>query len=57
MDSTTLVIFVLSIANLITIEQARLPGVKISYRDRARLGVPVTRVSLAILAARIAIIL
>ena len=43
-----------SIANLITIEQAKEFGVKISFRDHARLGIPVTVASLAVLAAWIA---
>jgi len=40
-----------SIANLITIEQARAYGVTITFREHARVGVPVTFASLAILAA------
>ena len=35
-----------SIANLIVIEQARLYGVAISFREHARIGVPVTLFSL-----------
>ncbi|MCO5045337.1 MAG: SLC13 family permease [Kiritimatiellae bacterium] len=38
-----------SIANLIVIEQAKLAGVVIRFREHARIGVPVTLVSLAIL--------
>jgi Na+/H+ antiporter NhaD/arsenite permease-like protein len=40
-----------SIANLIVIEQAAACGVNISFRDHARVGVPVTLASLAVLAA------
>jgi len=40
-----------SIANLIVIEQARAQGVELSFREHARTGVPVTLVSLAIVAA------
>ena len=40
-----------SIANLITIEQARSYGIRISFWDHARVGIPVTLVSLAVLAA------
>jgi Na+/H+ antiporter NhaD/arsenite permease-like protein len=40
-----------SIANLIVIEQAAACGVNISFRDHARVGIPVTLVSLAVLAA------
>jgi Na+/H+ antiporter NhaD/arsenite permease-like protein len=39
-----------SIANLIVIEQAKAFGVKIGFREHARAGVPVTLVSLAVLA-------
>lgn len=39
-----------SIANLIVIEQARLYGVHISFREHARTGIPVTLLSLAITA-------
>lgn len=38
-----------SIANLIVIEQARLLGVKISFREHARTGIPVTLLSILIL--------
>ncbi len=44
-----------SIANLITIEQAGLYGVKIGFREHARIGVPVTALSLLILCCWIAI--
>ncbi len=44
-----------SIANLITIEQAGRYGVKIGFREHARAGVPVTLLSLLILAAWIAV--
>ena len=40
-----------SIANLIVIEQAAAYGVNISFRDHARVGIPVTLASLAVLAA------
>ncbi|MGI6087298.1 MAG: anion transporter [Kiritimatiellia bacterium] len=43
-----------SIANLITIEQAGLYGVKISFGEHARIGVPVTIISLLILVGWIA---
>jgi Na+/H+ antiporter NhaD/arsenite permease-like protein len=39
-----------SIANLIVIEQAAACGVNISFRDHTRVGVPVTLMSLAVLA-------
>ena len=39
-----------SIANLITIEQANLCGVRIGFRDHARVGIPVTLATLAALA-------
>jgi Na+/H+ antiporter NhaD/arsenite permease-like protein len=44
-----------SIANLIVIEQAAACGVNISFRDHARVGIPVTIVSLIVLAAWIAL--
>lgn len=44
-----------SIANLIVIEQAAACGVNISFRDHARVGIPVTIVSLLVLAAWIAV--
>jgi Na+/H+ antiporter NhaD/arsenite permease-like protein len=40
-----------SIANLIVIEQARLYGVDLTFREHARVGVPVTLFSLAVLMA------
>jgi len=40
-----------SIANLIVIEQAAACGVDITFRDHARVGIPVTFLSLAVLAA------
>jgi Na+/H+ antiporter NhaD/arsenite permease-like protein len=40
-----------SIANLIVIEQAAACGVTITFRDHARVGVPITLVSLSVLAA------
>jgi len=43
-----------SIANLITFEQAKAFGVNISFREHARVGVPVTLLSLAITLAWIA---
>jgi Na+/H+ antiporter NhaD/arsenite permease-like protein len=36
-----------SVANIIVVQQAREMGVKISFRDFSRLGIPVTLVSLA----------
>jgi Na+/H+ antiporter NhaD/arsenite permease-like protein len=44
-----------SIANLIVIEQAAACGVNISFRDHARVGIPVTIVSLIVLAAWVAV--
>lgn len=44
-----------SIANLIVIEQARPFGVVIGFKEHAKIGVPVTLLSLAVLAAWIAI--
>ena len=38
-----------SIANLITMEQARTYGVRISFRDHARVGIPVTLATLGVL--------
>jgi Na+/H+ antiporter NhaD/arsenite permease-like protein len=38
-----------SIANLIVIEQASACGVNISFRDHARVGIPVTLMSIAVL--------
>jgi Na+/H+ antiporter NhaD/arsenite permease-like protein len=37
-----------SIANLITIEQAKQYGIRIGFREHARTGIPVTLVSLGI---------
>jgi len=57
--SSTLVgnlIVVSSIANIIVIEQARLVGVKVSWADHARAGVPVTVASLIIAAGWIALL-
>lgn len=45
-----------SIANLIVIEQAKQSGIEISFREHARVGVPATVASLAILAAWILIV-
>jgi Na+/H+ antiporter NhaD/arsenite permease-like protein len=45
-----------SIANLIVIEQARQVGIRISFAEHARVGIPVTLASLVILAAWIALI-
>ena len=44
-----------SIANLITFEQAREYGIRISFREHARVGIPVTLLSLAITLAWIAV--
>jgi len=44
-----------SIANLIVIEQAAACGVNISFREHARVGIPVTIASLLVLAAWIAL--
>jgi Na+/H+ antiporter NhaD/arsenite permease-like protein len=38
-----------SIANLIVVEQARLRGVEIGFREHARVGIPATLASLAVL--------
>jgi Na+/H+ antiporter NhaD/arsenite permease-like protein len=56
--STTLagnLIVVGSIANIIVIDQAARLGVAISWREHARIGVPITIVTLAIAAAWLAI--
>ena len=45
-----------SIANLIVIEQARSCGIAISFRDHARVGIPVTLLSLAVLLAWMALV-
>jgi Na+/H+ antiporter NhaD/arsenite permease-like protein len=44
-----------SIANLIVAEQARAFGIRISFREHARTGVPVTLASIAILLAWVAV--
>ncbi len=44
-----------SMANLIVIEQARLEGVKISFREYALSGIPVTAMNLLVLAVWIAL--
>ncbi len=57
--SSTLVgnlIVVSSIANIIVIEQARLVGVRVSWADHARAGVPVTLASLVIAAGWITLL-
>jgi Na+/H+ antiporter NhaD/arsenite permease-like protein len=38
-----------SIANLIVVEQASIYGIKISFRQHAQIGVPVTCMSLVVL--------
>lgn len=40
-----------SLANLIMIEQARRHGAEVTFRDYVRTGIPVTAISLGILAA------
>ncbi len=45
-----------SIANLITFEQARTYGIKIGFREHARVGIPVTLASFAILIGWIALL-
>jgi Na+/H+ antiporter NhaD/arsenite permease-like protein len=45
-----------SVSNIIVVQQARALGIKISFRDFARLGVPVTLAALAALLAWIAIV-
>jgi Na+/H+ antiporter NhaD/arsenite permease-like protein len=45
-----------SIANLITFEQAKVYGVEIGFREHARVGIPVTVASLAIVAGWIALV-
>ena len=45
-----------SVSNIIVVQQARAMGIKISFRDFARLGVPVTLAALAGLLAWIAIV-
>ena len=44
-----------SIANLIVVEQALAEGVVVSFAEHARIGIPVTLASLAILAGWIAV--
>ena len=46
-----------SIANIIVVEQARPLGVRITFRDHARIGIPVTLVTLAIAAAWLAVLM
>ena len=46
-----------SIANIIVIEQARRMGINITWKEHARVGVPVTLLSLATVALWIAIVL
>jgi Na+/H+ antiporter NhaD/arsenite permease-like protein len=45
-----------SVSNIIVVQQARALGIKISFKDFARLGVPVTLAALAALLAWIAIV-
>ena len=45
-----------SIANLITFEQARTCGVEIGFREHARVGIPVTLASFAIVFGWIALV-
>jgi Na+/H+ antiporter NhaD/arsenite permease-like protein len=45
-----------SVSNIIVVQQARAMGIKISFRDFARLGIPVTLAALAGLLAWIAIV-
>jgi len=45
-----------SVSNIIVVQQARAMGIKISFRDFARLGVPVTLAALAGLLAWIALV-
>ena len=44
-----------SIANIIVVDQAAAHGVRITWREHARIGVPVTIVTLAIAAAWLAL--
>jgi len=46
-----------SVSNIIVVQQAREMGIKISFRDFARLGIPVTLAALAGLLAWIAIVI
>ncbi|MHB1192885.1 MAG: ArsB/NhaD family transporter [Longimicrobiales bacterium] len=48
-------IIVGSIANIIVVEQARAAGITVDWRTHARIGVPVTLVTLAISAAALAV--
>jgi Na+/H+ antiporter NhaD/arsenite permease-like protein len=45
-----------SVSNIIVIQQARALGIKISFRDFARLGIPVTLAALAGLIAWVALV-
>jgi Na+/H+ antiporter NhaD/arsenite permease-like protein len=45
-----------SIANIIVVDQAARLGITISWREHARIGVPVTMITLAIAAAWLAIL-
>ena len=45
-----------SVSNIIVVQQAREMGIKISFRDFARLGIPVTLAALAGLLAWIALV-
>jgi Na+/H+ antiporter NhaD/arsenite permease-like protein len=45
-----------SVSNIIVVQQARELGIKISFRDFARLGIPVTLAALAGLLAWIAVV-
>lgn len=57
--SSTLVgnlIVVSSIANIIVIEQAQLAGIKVSWANHARAGIPITLASLALAAAWLALL-
>jgi Na+/H+ antiporter NhaD/arsenite permease-like protein len=44
-----------SIANIIVVEQAAHLGVRISWREHARVGVPVTLITLAVAASWLAL--
>jgi len=44
-----------SIANIIVVEQARMLDVRIGWREHARIGVPVTLLTLALAAAWLAV--
>ncbi len=44
-----------SIANIIVVDQAKAAGIRITWREHARIGVPVTLITLAIAAAVLAI--